>query len=421
MSKSHPKIAVILFPGTNCELETVAALKRNRFVPEILRWNEKKSLKNYAGAVIPGGFSYEDRGRSGLIASRDPMMQEIFALAKRGGVVLGICNGAQVLVESGLTPNFEFGKSPLALTHNRRVKNGKVMGSGYYNAWVNLKANTARVNAFNQFPEDTILHVPVAHGEGRFFTEDPKLIEQLVENGQNAFFYVTPKGEIDATFPTNPNASILNLAGVTNPAGNVLALMPHPERCAAGDVIFASIYRWITGKVKKPKTPKFVVKLPVSKILLKPKVNVELFVSLIITDNEALSVSAAAKLNLVKYRYFGLDFEGDENALEKIIRSGDLLNPEKEAVVAKINGKTLRFDKKKGWTEAEFQLLGNKALVVARDTSSDIAKGKSLAKVKMLRSGMLWFSSDAKKTDFEKAVKGGFFHHPAAQDLVDYR
>ncbi|MFA5352290.1 MAG: phosphoribosylformylglycinamidine synthase I, partial [Candidatus Gracilibacteria bacterium] len=322
MQKKTPKIAVILFPGTNCELETVAALKRNGFAPEVLRWNEKKSLKSFAGVVIPGGFSYEDRGRSGLIASRDPMMQEIFAVAKRGGVVLGICNGAQVLVESGIVPNFEFGKSPLALTYNRRVKNGKVMGSGFYNAWVNLKANTARANAFNQFPEDTILHVPVAHGEGRFYTEDPKLIEQLVENGQNAFLYVTPEGELDSTFPTNPNASILNLAGVTNPAGNVMALMPHPERCAEGDVIFQSMYLWITGKVKKPKAPKFVVKLPVSKILPKPKVNVELFVSLIITDNEALSVGAASKLNLTKYRYFGLDFTGDESALEKIIRSG---------------------------------------------------------------------------------------------------
>ncbi|MDD3066726.1 MAG: phosphoribosylformylglycinamidine synthase I [Candidatus Gracilibacteria bacterium] len=418
MQKKTPKIAVILFPGTNCELETVAALKRNGFAPEVLRWNEKKSLKNFAGVVIPGGFSYEDRGRSGLIASRDPMMQEIFAIAKRGGVVLGICNGAQVLVESGIVPNFEFGKSPLALTYNRRVKNGKVMGSGFYNAWVNLKANTARVNAFNQFPEDTILKVPVAHGEGRFYTEDPKLIEQLVANGQNAFLYVTPEGELDSTFPTNPNASILNLAGVTNPAGNVMALMPHPERCAEGDVIFQSMYLWITGKVKKPKAPKFVVKLPVSKILPKPKMNVELFVSLIITDNEALSVGAASKLNLTKYRYFGLDFAGDEAALEKIIRSGDLLNPEKEAVIAKINGKTLRFDKKKGWLPSDFTLPANKALAVLRDTSGDAAKAKSLPEVKMLRSGMLWVSSDAKKTDFEKAVKGGFFHHPAASDLM---
>ncbi|MFA5352320.1 MAG: hypothetical protein WC304_03520, partial [Candidatus Gracilibacteria bacterium] len=116
--------------------------------------------------------------------------------------------------------------------------------------------------------------------------------------------------------------------------------------------------------------------------------------------------------------YFGLDFAGDEAALEKIIRSGDLLNPEKEAVIAKINGKTLRFDKKKGWLPSDFTLPANKALAVLRDTSGDAAKAKSLPEVKMLRSGMLWVSSDAKKTDFEKAVKGGFFHHPAASDLM---
>ena len=147
---------------------------------EVFRWNEKKSLAQFDGAILAGGFSYEDRGRSGLIASKDPLTLEIFNLAKRGGVVLGICNGAQILVETGLVPNFEFDKSTLALTRNRRVKNGEVVGSGYFNDWIFVRPQKIRANAFNQFDEE-FLRIPIAHAEGRFFSEDADLIAKIVE------------------------------------------------------------------------------------------------------------------------------------------------------------------------------------------------------------------------------------------------
>lgn len=433
--KSSPKIAVILFPGTNCELETARAVERNGMRAELFRWNEGKSLKSFDGAIIAGGFSYEDRGRSGLIASKDPLMKEVFALAKRGGVVMGICNGAQVLVETGLVPNFEFGNSILALTRNRRVKDGVVQGTGFYNTWTYLSANQKSVNAFNQFPENTLLRIPLAHAEGRFYSPDSELLKQLVENGQNAFAYCDENGELKPEFPVNPNGSVLNLAGVTNAAGNVMAMMPHPERAASGDVIFQSIKTWLTGrknrtvsKERKFSFPSAKTRALRSQLLDKPKANVEFFIKLKITDNEALSVGLAAGIEIKKYRYVAMDFTGDQADLEKIIRSGDLLNTEKEAVTVKFDNAILHFDKQHGLTvrNENFRSLlpRSHTLAVERDTSLDAAKLASLNKtlgksvVQSLKSGRIW-GADVPKAVFEKAIQANFFHHPAAYDLME--
>ncbi|MFH1375428.1 MAG: phosphoribosylformylglycinamidine synthase I [Patescibacteria group bacterium] len=422
MAKENPKIAVISFPGTNCELETARAVERNGMTAELFRWNEGVSFTKFDGAIIAGGFSYEDRGRSGLIASKDPLIEEVYRLAKRGKVVLGICNGAQVLVETGLVPNFEFGKSVLALTRNRRVKDGVVQGTGFYNAWVHLKPGSDVRNAFNQF-EGTI-RIPMAHAEGRYFSNDPHLLEQLITNGQNAFVYCDEKGDVIPDFPVNPNGSVLNLAGVTNPAGNVMSLMPHPERTAAGDPVFQSIHQWITGEVRKPAAKKFSAKTPSSAILPKPKVDVELFVALKITDNEALSVGAAAGMELQKFRWFGMKFSGDNQDLEKIIRSGELLNAEKETVWIKRGDEIVKFDKGKGFLPAELALPENKVLASEREKSLDEARVSSINKtlgrnlVKNLNSGVIW-GAEVSKAEFDKVVRNNFFHHPAAADLIE--
>ena len=418
----QPKIAIIQFPGSNCELETARAVERNGMTAEHFRWNEKKSLTKFDGAVLVGGFSYEDRGRSGLIASRDPLTREVFRLAKRGGVVFGICNGAQVLVETGLVPNFEFGKSVLALTRNRRVSNGEVVGEGYFNDWVFVRPNRERVNAFNQFEEE-FLRIPIAHAEGRFFSEDHQTLAKIVDEHLNAFVYCDAEGYIRPEFPTNPNGSVLNLAGVTNSAGNVMALMPHPERTVAGDPIFSSIKTWLTGKIEKPAARKIKFTQPVSKIQPKQTFTVEFFVKLKITDNEALSVGRAAGVDLEKFRFFGFDFRGTKSDLEKIIRSGDLLNTEKEAVFVKFGGKTFKFSKDHGLVPAKFSPPKNKILAREKEASLDTAREKSLNRrlsknvVKNFSSGILWATGDT-KTKFEKALGQGFFHHSSSYDLI---
>src|SRR3989344_5527002 len=189
MPKTKPNIAVIYFPGNNCEEETLIAVKAAGMDGKILRWNTKENLRNFDGFVIPGGFAYEDRIRAGVIEAKDPVMGLIKEEAEKGKPVLGICNGAQALVETGIIPGLK-DKVEMALAPN---KNPFV--SGYYNAWICIKNSQNKKNAFNSlFKKDEILHLPVAHGEGTFVTKDKALIKQLIKNKQIIFQYCTKEG-----------------------------------------------------------------------------------------------------------------------------------------------------------------------------------------------------------------------------------
>ena len=154
-------IAIIQFPGSNCERETILAVKRAGMVPVEFLWNENiEKLVVCDGYVIVGGFSYEDRSRAGALAALDPIMQVLKAQSELGKPILGICNGAQILVEAGLVPGLEHYAVNIALTDNKRIKQGKVVGSGFYNAWVNLKRSNHHQenNAFTRYlTSETIL------------------------------------------------------------------------------------------------------------------------------------------------------------------------------------------------------------------------------------------------------------------------
>ena len=220
------RIAVVVFPGTNCMFETADALRAAGAEAEILRWNAPASdCAAFDGYVVAGGFAYEDRIRAGVIASKHGILDVIAAAAAAGKPVLGVCNGAQVLVEAGLVPGVEAGQVEVALAANA------VRGwQGYYCGWVFLEARPSR-GFLGALAGTAPLPMPVGHGEGRF-TGDRERFAALARNAQMPLCYVRASGGAATAFPDNPNGSLHAAAALCDPAGNVVALMPHPERAA---------------------------------------------------------------------------------------------------------------------------------------------------------------------------------------------
>jgi phosphoribosylformylglycinamidine synthase len=236
------RVLIIQFPGVNCEYESLRAVEAVGLPGEIRRWNDAAvAARRAAAIVIPGGFSYQDRIRAGVVASKDAVMDAVVAAAERGVPVLGICNGAQILVESGVVPGFERGAIEVALAPNRMT--GR---AGYYCAWVYLARGRADC-VFTDFMRETPgepVPMPLAHAEGRFVTASSAVDRSLAAGERVALVYATPTGEVATSFPHNPNGSSHAIAGLTNAAGNVLAIMPHPERGAW----FHQVPRHVGGK-----------------------------------------------------------------------------------------------------------------------------------------------------------------------------
>lgn len=336
------RIAIIQFPGSNCERETMLAVKRSGMQPEEFLWNApKERLADYAGFVIVGGFSYEDRSRAGIIAALDPIMQTLKQQSALGKPILGICNGAQILVETGLVPGLENNALGMVLTENKRVQNGKVLGTGFYNTWVNMRlSDHYQLNAFTQcLKPNTVLSIPVAHGEGRFIIP-PVLFAEMQRNGQTVFQYCDETGNIIPEFPTNPNGSMDNLAAVSNKMGNVMAMMPHPERTIQGDPIFQSMRQYIEkGYVQQVNPMHYKPRRDALKIYQAPPHSTELIVDLMITDNQAMTVTQALRqhelpVQLRRYVHWEITTQSDA-MIEKIKATGVLYNNRKEVVLTK--------------------------------------------------------------------------------------
>ena len=188
MSSSN-KIAIIQFPGSNTERETFMACHRVGLLPVGFLWNQPlEELSNFDGYIIVGGFSYEDRSRAGVIAALDPIIKQIKVEAKSGKPVLGICNGAQILVESGMVPGLENGRVGVALTDNKRIKKNHVIGVGYYNTWANLTVSVPpdRCAFTRKLKPEQSINIPLAHGEGRFIIPD-ELLEKMIKNRQTVY------------------------------------------------------------------------------------------------------------------------------------------------------------------------------------------------------------------------------------------
>ena len=206
------KFGVVVFPGSNCDMDIVYVLETIMGQDVVKLWHKETDLQECDFIILPGGFSFGDYLRSGAIAKFSPIMAEITGFANAGGYVMGICNGFQILTESGLLPG--------ALLHNN---SHKFICKNTY-----LKAETKNTLITNQYTK-RVIKIPIAHGEGKYFA-DEKTIKALIQNDQILFKYCDEKGDI--TEQANPNGSLLNIAGVCNADRNVFGMMPHPERAS---------------------------------------------------------------------------------------------------------------------------------------------------------------------------------------------
>jgi phosphoribosylformylglycinamidine synthase subunit PurQ / glutaminase len=224
-SSKKVRVAVMRTAGTNCDVETVYAFEKAGAVVEGIHINRfvegKRHLEDFHILAFPGGFSYGDDIASGKLLANE--IQCLLADAMRkfvddGKLIIGICNGFQVLVKSGLLPGIRRGKIEATLTHN---------DSGRFETrWTHLRADSD-ICAFVKPGED--MYLPVAHGEGKFVA-DAKAVKELNDRGMVVFRYVDAEGETGAAFPDNPNGSVEDIAGICDPTGRIFGLMPHPER-----------------------------------------------------------------------------------------------------------------------------------------------------------------------------------------------
>ena len=229
-----PRVAVVQYPGSNCDLDALEVLQKVVTTRADLVWHRDLKQDEYDGYVLPGGFSYGDYLRAGAIAASSPSLKIIREAATKGKPVLGICNGFQILVEGGLLPG--------AVLRNSGLR--------FVCRWTRLRVENDRTAFTNLAAKGQILNMPIAHNEGRYYLDKDQLAK--LENSQQIVFrYVDENSQTRET--ANPNGSLDNIAGICNPEGNVMGLMPHPERAsiptltpdnkAEGRLIFDSMIR----------------------------------------------------------------------------------------------------------------------------------------------------------------------------------
>ncbi len=207
------KISVIVFPGSNCDRDIAVSLKKFSNKDPLMVWHQDHSLPESDLIVLPGGFSYGDYLRCGSMAANSPIMKEVIKSANNGSAVIGICNGFQILTESGLLPG--------TLIQNQ--------GLSFICKNTPLKVENDSSFFTHNYKKDDVINIPIAHNEGNYYASDD-VVKDIEDNELVAFRYCDQDGEINNK--TNPNGSIKNIAGILNKNGNVLGMMPHPERAA---------------------------------------------------------------------------------------------------------------------------------------------------------------------------------------------
>lgn len=209
------RFGIIVFPGSNCDYDCYHAIKHMLGQPVEFIWHKQTNIGQVDALIIPGGFSYGDYLRTGAMARYSPVMGAVRRFSEKGGPVLGICNGFQILLEAGLLPG--------AMLQNRSVK--------FICKDVHVRVENTKTPFTAALPSQKVLLLPIAHAEGNFYA-DPKTLDEIIANKQIIFRYCESSGRV--TEESNPNGSVEAIAGICNRKRNVLGLMPHPERCSEG-------------------------------------------------------------------------------------------------------------------------------------------------------------------------------------------
>jgi phosphoribosylformylglycinamidine synthase I len=412
------RIAIVQFPGSNCERETALAVERAGMQPKEFLWNDlPEKLADFNGFIIVGGFSYEDRSRAGIIAALDPIMQAIKQQSKLGKPVLGICNGAQILVEAGLVPGLERDQPGMVLTNNKRMQQGKVLGTGFYNAWVTMRLATGyQLNAFTRhLTPKNILSVPVAHAEGRFVVP-PVLLAELERNGLHVFQYCDATGHIIDEFPVNPNGSVRNIAAIANKTGNVMAMMPHPERTPQGDAIFQSMRDYIVDGCRMQMSTLHYQPRPENIVKYKtPAAAHELTIDLIITDNHALSVQNTLQHTGIPVkikRTIHWEIHCDSAAvIEEIKATGVLFNPHKEKILNPLTRKDPQYTA--FLVRTKENMLGQQKLQMLKNHFG-------ITGVHSISHGVIWHVAAPDRDGLEQVIHSNILFNPYAHDYYYY-
>ena len=381
------KIAIIQFPGSNTERETFMACERTGLTPVEFLWNEPvQELSKFHGYILVGGFSYEDRSRAGVIASLEPIIDKLKLESESGKPILGICNGAQILIESGMVPGLRNYQVGAALTDNKRIQNNQIVGVGYYNTWANLKMSVEpnRCAFTRHMKKDDWMNIPLAHGEGRFVLPKP-LLKEMIDSQQTVYRYCDNDGNVIDEFPTNPNGSEYSLAGVCNPQGNIMAIMPHPERTPNGDAIFSSMLEYVNEGNPRTNHQLSSKKVPLEINDYKNNNNTEWIIDMIINDNEASSVQNALTqkgYDVLLSRQTHWEIEIDENIdeiLTKIDTTGELYNSNKEYLSEiKPNENTVSF------------LIRQKEDIHGRAKYESLTEKFGISEILNIKHGVIW-------------------------------
>ncbi|MGI6432964.1 MAG: phosphoribosylformylglycinamidine synthase subunit PurQ [Sphaerochaetaceae bacterium] len=406
------RLAVIEFPGTNDITTVVKAAKKANIEAVVYRWNEKElDFSSFDAYVLAGGFSFQDRSRGGIIAALDPLMEKLKSEDAKGKPILGINNGAQILLEAGLVPGFDRYEVAGSCAPNLQLVDNTVLDASFYHATVFVKPLNSSL-----FFENTVIEGYIGTTEGRFVFE-PEVLKMLYENKVAMLQYCDFEGTVAQEFPTNPTGSMDNLAAIGNHKGNVLASMVQPKPPALSQMLLAMV----TNKKLKSSFVPFTLpsRAPSKSIRQATQKDAELIVGTAITDDTSLSVEKRLHLMGIAVRiqrFIHWEIGKQENASAKqweadvatAKKSFELYNHNKEYLLQTLPSSDLAFLTRCSATE---DALGRK-------TAQVLQKHYGITTFASLRHSVLWLLTVDENATFdkeeviEKALATNIFNNP---------